>query len=97
MAARKGGTRSGTRRKFKKSHRDKGKISLNRYFAKYDIGERALLQAEPAIQKGMYHARFHSRSGTVVDKKGACYGIKIQDGGIQKTVYVHPVHLKRLK
>lgn len=55
-----------------------------------------MLKAEPAVQKGLYHARFHTKAGVVVDKKGACYGIKIKDGGKEKTVYVHPIHLKRL-
>lgn len=97
MSARKGGIRRGTRRKLKKSHRTKGKISINKYFQKYETGDRAMLNAEPAVQKGMYHARFHARTGTIVDKKGSCYGLSINDCGKQKTVYVHPIHLKKVK
>lgn len=97
MAERKGGSRAGTRQKFRKNYRNKGKISLNRFFSKFEVGERALLKAEPAVQKGLYHGRFHAKAGTVVDKRGDCYGVKIPDGGKYKVLYVHPVHLKKVK
>ncbi|MBW3018805.1 50S ribosomal protein L21e [Candidatus Woesearchaeota archaeon] len=95
MAARKGGLRSRTRRKFKKDLRDKGKISLTKYFTEYKVGEIAVLKAEPAVQKGLYHQRFHGKSGMIVGKKGTNYELKIKDGGKEKLLYVHPVHLKK--
>jgi len=95
MAARKGGPRAGTRRKFKKNLRDKGKVSLTKYFTEYKEGDIAVLNAEPAVQKGLYHARFHGRPGTIVGKKGTNYEVQIKDGGKEKLLYVHPVHLKK--
>lgn len=96
MSKRKGGSRAGTRKLFRKHPRDKGKISLTKFFMPYAVGDRALLSAEPAIQKNLYHQRFHSKAGVVVGKRGDCYEIQIQDGGKQKLVIVHPVHLKKL-
>jgi large subunit ribosomal protein L21e len=54
------------------------------------------LNAEPAIQKGFYHPRFFGKAGVVTGKRGVCYQIKIQDGGKDKTVISHPVHLKKM-
>lgn len=95
MSARKGGLRSRTRAKFRKNKRAKGKVSLTRYFMEFKEGDVAVLSAEPAVQKGLYHQRFHGRPGVVVDKRGTNYGIKIQDGNKEKLLYVHPVHLKK--
>ena len=90
-----GGYRRRTRHKFKKTKQEKGKISLQKYFQEFKIGDKVMLAAEPAVQKGMYFRRFHSRVGTVEGKVGRCYQIKINDINKEKTVIVHPVHLKR--
>ncbi len=95
MSKRIGGFRRKTRNKLKKSLRDKGKISINKYFQQFKIGERVVLKAEPAIQKGMYFPRFHSKTGLVKGKKGSCYEIIIKDGGKEKTLTVHPIHLQK--
>ena len=61
----------------------------------YDVGDRVLLAAEPAIQKSLYHPRFHGKIGKVLAKRGECYELNIQDGGKQKMIIVHPVHLRK--
>ena len=91
-----GGARAGTRRLFCKDPREKGKISLTRFFMPYKIGDRAVLSAEPAIQWNLYHQRFHGKAGIVIGKRGDCYEITIKDGGKEKMVIVHPVHLKKV-
>ncbi|RLE45185.1 50S ribosomal protein L21e [Candidatus Woesearchaeota archaeon] len=96
MVKRKGGPRAGSRRVFKKHFRKKGKISLSRYFAQFKEGEKAVLNAEPAIQNGIYHAKFHGLIGTIIGQSGESYKIKIRDGRKEKTLYVHPVHLKKV-
>jgi len=96
MSKRRGGSRAGTRRLFRKSPRSKGKISLTKFFMPYKVGDSAVLQAEPAMQDNLYHQRFHGKTGVVVGKRGDCYEVKIQDGGKQKMVIVHPVHLKKV-
>ena len=47
------------------------------------------------MQKGMYHSRFYGKMGVVKGKKGRCYEVMITDGSKQKTLIVHPVHLKK--
>ena len=95
MVQRKGGFRRKTRHKLKKNVRDKGKISIRRYSQVFNSGDRVILYAEPAVQKGMYFPRFHGKAGVVKSKKGKCYEVLISDGNKEKTLIVHPVHLKK--
>ena len=91
-----GGLRRKSRHKFTKSKKNKGKISLTRYLQKFDIGQKVILRVEPAIQKGMYASRFISKTGIVKGTQGRCYKIEIDDLGKNKTLIVHPIHLKKL-
>ena len=95
MGKRKGGYRRKKRLLFKKGARERGKISLTKYVQEFNAGDRVQLSVEPAVQTGMYHPRFYGKSGVVHKKQGVCYHVKITDGGKEKTVVVHPVHLRR--
>jgi len=96
MVTRIGGFRRKTRHKLSKNFRRRGKISLTKYFAEFDEGQKVQLVAEPAIQKGMYFPRFHGKVGIVCGKQGNCYQVEISDIGAKKTLVVHPVHLKKV-
>ena len=91
-----GGFRRKTRHKLGKNYKDKGKVSLRKYFQEFKNGDTVVLKAEPAYQKGMYYPRFHGKAGLVMNKKGECYEVLIKDGKKEKLLIVHPVHLKRL-
>lgn len=95
MTQRMGGARRKTRHKLAKNVRDKGKVSLARYFQDFKVGDKVCLAAEPSIHEGMYFPRFHGKVGTVSGKRGKCYEIQIKDVKMPKTLVVHPVHLKR--
>ncbi|MEM3126716.1 MAG: 50S ribosomal protein L21e [Candidatus Woesearchaeota archaeon] len=86
-----------TRHIFQKTIRKKGKISISKYFQPLKDGDKVLLNAESAIQKGLYFPRFHGRTGEVIGKQGNCYMIKIHDKNKAKSIIVHPVHLRRLQ
>lgn len=96
MVQRIGGFRRKTKHKLSKGVRERGKLSVNRYLENYGIGDRVVLVGESSYQKGMYFPRFHGRVGTVTKKQGACYYVKINDLGKQKSILVHPAHLKRI-
>jgi large subunit ribosomal protein L21e len=96
MAQRVGGFRRKTRGKLSKRSGQKGKISLTNYFQKFNKGDIVSLVAEPAVQKGMYFPRFHGKRGTVKGTSGECYKVSITDGGKEKIMVVHPVHLKKV-
>lgn len=95
MSKRIGTARRKTRHKLSKTFRRKGKISISNYFQSFNNGDRVVLSAEPAYQKGMYHPRFMGKNGVVKNKKGKCFEITISDQGKEKTLIVHPIHLKR--
>ncbi len=95
MVKRIGGLRRKTRYKFSKEKRAKGKISITNYFQTFNPGDRVNLSVEPAVQKGMYFPRFMGKSGIIKGKRGKCYEITINDIGKDKTLIVHPVHLRR--
>lgn len=91
-----GSARRKTRHKLSKKTRKKGKINLSKYFRTFKINEKVILKAEPAVQKGMYRPLFHGKLGIIKAKKGRCYSVLINDKNKQKTITVHPVHLKKV-
>jgi len=96
MTKRIGGFRRKTRNKLRKNIRAKGKISLTRYFQELSLNDKVLLKAEPSIQKGMYYPRYHGKPGIIKNKIGSCYEVLIKDGKKEKTLIVHPVHLRKI-
>jgi ribosomal protein L21E len=90
-----GGFRRKSRAKFTKPLRQKGKISLTRYFQEFNSGDRVLLTVEPAVQKGLYAHKFMGKSGIVKRRNGRCYEIMSKEQNKEKGLIVDPVHLKR--
>ncbi len=96
MVTRIGTKQRKTRHKFKKNYRSKGKIPLSKYFQTFEKGEKVNLKINSNVQKGQFYPRFHGLTGTITGaKKGSCYEVIIKDGGKQKTLFVHPIHLKK--
>ena|SRR3989344_4670561 len=92
-----GGLRKKTRHKLKKNIREKGKISIRKFFQVFEIGDQVRLSAEPAVQRGMYLPRFYGKHGIIKGKQGRCYEVLIKDQDKKKTLIVHPVHLVGIK
>ncbi len=96
MVTRIGTKQRKTRHKFKQHYRNKGKISLSRYFQQFELGDKVNLKINPNVQKGRFFPRFHGMTGTVTgNKKGECYEVQIKDGGKKKMLFVHPIHLSK--
>ena len=95
MTSRIGGSRRKSRYRLQKRLRQKGKIGLTKFFAKYQLGDRVILKAEPGYQNGMFYPKFQGATGTVIGETGRCYYVRITDGDKTKTVITHPVHIKR--
>ena len=96
MVKRTGTGRRKTRSIYTKSIRNKGKINISSYFTQFKQGDKALLKAEPGVHNGTYFRRFHGKIAEVVKKNGSCYEVKILDKGKEKTLNVHPVHLRKV-
>lgn len=90
-----GGSRRKSRSKLKKNVRKKGKISITKYIQQFKPGERVNIKAEPAVHRGLYHVRFHGKTGIIKAKKGKCYEVKIKDYNKEKILIIHPVHMEK--
>ncbi|MEX0920856.1 MAG: 50S ribosomal protein L21e [Candidatus Pacearchaeota archaeon] len=75
--------------------REKGKISLSRYFQEFEKGDTVAIVREPAVQSS-FPERMQGRTGTIQDKRGRFYIVKIKDGNKEKMYLVEPIHLKRI-
>lgn len=96
MVTRIGTKRRKTRHKLKRTRSEKGKLSLSRYFQTFAAGEQVGLKINSNVAKGQFFPRFHGHCGTILGMKGRCYEVKIKDGGKQKSLYIHPIHLIKL-
>jgi large subunit ribosomal protein L21e len=96
MVKRIGSPRHKTRHKYQKKASEKGKISLRRFFQTFEDGQKVVLKCEPAYHNGMYFHRFHGKVGIISGMQGKCYNIKIKDFNKDKTLIVHPVHLRKV-
>ena len=97
MARRLGGNRRKSANKFEKDHRQRGKISMSRLFQVFEVDDRVMLVAEPAYHKGLFHSRFHGKSGKIIGTQGGCYRVCVRDGGKDKTIVTPGIHLKLQK
>lgn len=96
MVKRIGGFRRKTRYRYRKERSQRGKISLTRFMQKFELGDMVHLTVEPAYQKGMYFPMYIGKTGTIKGQKGRCYEVEIGDRGKNKTLIIHPVHMKRM-
>ncbi len=96
MTKRMGGGRRKTRDLYSKPLRMRGKFNIKSFFQRFSDGDKVIFKAEPAHQGGIYHRRFHGRVGKVKGMQGNCYKVAVSDGGMKKTLLVHPVHLKKI-
>lgn len=97
MVTRIGTFRRKSRKKMTKKPSTRGKLNITKYLQKFKIGDKVVLKLDSAVQKGMYFPRFHGNAGLIKAKRGECYEVAIKDIKKEKTVVVHPVHLKRIK
>jgi len=96
MVKRSHGAQQGTRDKLKKKPRDKGKVSIVKQLQSFEVGEKVLIKVEPSIKGNVIHHRFMSKPGTIVEKRGSAYRVRVKDMNKDKDLFVLPVHLKRL-
>ena len=94
MPSNKGGSKRKARYKLKKEVRERGKISISRFMQTFDAGQRVHLSIEPSYHKGEYHLQYVGKTGIVKGMRGKCYEVLIQDGGKEKLLIIHHIHLK---
>lgn len=80
----------------RKNIRQRGKLSLSRYFKEFTVGERVAVIREHS-QSPAFPKRIHGLSGVIEGKRGKSYIVKIKEGNSTKMHIIKPVHLKELK
>jgi large subunit ribosomal protein L21e len=90
-----GGFRRKSRYKLKKEVRSRGKLNLTNYFQAFKPGEKVYLTADSSVHKGVYNLRFFGKTGVIKSQIGKCYEVSIKDHKKEKTLIVHPIHMKK--
>ena len=80
----------------RKKPRDRGKVSITRIMQKFQKGDKVLLFQEPAVHKGMPHPKYKGKVGTITEKQGKAYKVKIKDGNKIKIILSTAVHLRKI-
>ena len=89
------GYRRRTRYVMQKRARDRGLSPITRIFQTFEAGEKANINLDPSVHKGVPHVRFHGHTGTVVRMQGEAYLIDVRMGRKMKQVIVRPEHLRK--
>ncbi|MGD2200371.1 MAG: 50S ribosomal protein L21e [Candidatus Bathyarchaeota archaeon] len=93
------GKSKGPRRKSRsvltKKVREKGKLGLSRLLMEYEVGNKVVINIDPAVHKGMPHKRFQGKVGTIVEKRGKAYVLDIPQRKTSKLVIAGPEHIRK--
>ena len=76
--------------------REKGKLSLSKYFQTFKSGDFVAVIKEPSQIFGYSH-RVHGRTGKVIEKRGSAYYVEINDLNKPKRYLIKPIHLKKIE
>ncbi len=72
------------------------RLPITRYIQEFKVGSKVVIKPNPSSHKGMPFKRFFGRTGTVINKRGKSYIIKIKDGKKEKNIISRPEHLKAI-
>ncbi len=87
------GPRCKTRNKFKRDTRQV-KPTPNSMVKELAPDTKVNIHVESSVHSGMPFRRFIGKTGTIMSKRGSCYLVKFKDSNAEKTIIVHPAHLK---
>jgi len=84
------GKMRGTRRKLKST----GKPTVNKYMEEFEKDENVYI----SIYSGdkFPHPDFHGKVGKITEKRGSSYSVRIKEGNSFKTVFLRPVHIRKM-
>ncbi|MDO8468081.1 MAG: 50S ribosomal protein L21e [Nanoarchaeota archaeon] len=79
----------------KKPVRTRGKLSLSKYFQKFNEGENVAVTIEKSVSFN-FPVRLQGRTGKITGKRGKAYTVKIKDQAKEKSFIMEPIHLKKI-
>ena len=80
----------------KKSTRERGKIKMERYFQRFENGDRVSIIRDVSISVN-FPKRIQGRTGVVNGKIGRAYCVVIREKKGDKKYIIEPIHLKKIK
>jgi large subunit ribosomal protein L21e len=93
MAQKSQGSQQGARKTLKRDRR--ATTTVNDKLKTFEEGEKALVKVDSSVQESRPHMRYHGRTGEVTGKRGNSYEVVVSDGGEEKTLYLHPAHMRK--
>ncbi len=75
--------------------RERGKLSLAKYFEELKQGDKIALVRNLSFRPD-FPRRMQGKTGKVVEKRGRAYVVKVMDGKKEKTYIVSKIHMKKL-
>ncbi|MEW6295716.1 MAG: 50S ribosomal protein L21e [Candidatus Diapherotrites archaeon] len=87
----------GKRAKQRDNLKKRKRATVNSLLAELKDNATVQVSIDSSVHSGLPHHRFQGKTGTVIEKRGSCYKIKLRDGNKSKELVVHPAHLKELK
>jgi len=79
----------------RKKIRTRGKIQLSRYFQNLKKGDNVSIVKDLSIASS-FPDRLQGRTGTVVERRGRAYIVKIMDHNKEKKFIIEPIHLRKM-
>ncbi len=95
MAQKSSGKQQGSRHKLARGSQEK--VTVNDYMEEFEEGEKVLIKYNASVQEGRQHHRFHGRTAEVTGFRGDAVKLEVQDGNEAKTLFLKPVHLKKVE
>lgn len=97
MAMRIGTSRRKTRQLYSVPEHEKGRIKIRTYLQSFNVGDKVFIGVDPSVHAGLPYRRFVGKSGFVLGMQGNVYVVRIRDGGNEKTLLIHPAHLRTMR
>jgi len=77
-------------------HHKPSTLSINDYIKSFEIGDKVIIVPK-GNQKNIPHPRYKGKIGTIVEKRGSSYGVKIKVMTTEKTLIIPALHLEKAK
>jgi len=83
------GTLSGSTKRL----RGKMGLTVSGQVKTFEVGTQVVLD-QRSLSRGQPHMRYKGRHGMIIARRGKCYVIEVQDGGMKKQLIADPIHLR---
>ncbi|MGC8571757.1 MAG: 50S ribosomal protein L21e [Candidatus Micrarchaeia archaeon] len=76
-------------------HHRPSDLSIHSYIKKFNIGDKVAIVPKSNV-RNIPHPRYKGRIGTIIDKRGSSYVVKVKIMSAERTLIVPPLHLEKV-